>query len=49
MGFDSTTARKSTATCKFDHGNATVEVLSARLLISAKKENKIAVEEMSRD
>lgn len=36
---------KSTAACKFDHENAAVEVLFARLLISAKKENKMAVKE----
>lgn len=49
MERDSTTAGKSTAACKFDHGNAAVEVLSARLLISAKKENKIEAEGRSRD
>lgn len=45
MERDSTAARESTAVCKFDHEDAAVEVPSARLLISAKKENKMAVEE----
>lgn len=38
-------AGEPTATCKFDQEDAAVEVPSARLLISAKKENKMAMED----